>query len=147
MSFYLPDEMLTPVIGGQRRAFGWQLRLQLAGCRTSIIESQGRCATWARELCREIGMTPYREPIVARFGVGDLEGITLVLVQRLTTSAIVLHCDPPDSAFVDVFSCKEFDPKTAADFSVAYFGATAATGDYTCRRAPVADDEGFDYRF
>jgi hypothetical protein len=130
----------------RRRTFGWQFRQQLAGCRTSVVESREQCAEWARELCAEIGMTPYGEPIVARFGEGDLEGVTLVLVQRLTTSAIVLHCDPPDGAFVDVFSCREFDPLAAAEFSALYFGATAATGDFVCRQAP-APDSGFVYDF
>ena len=146
MSFYATDETVATVIGDvPRRTFGWQLRLQLSGCDPEVVDNVHAVTAWVGMLIAEIGMKAYGDPIVDRFGEGDLEGITLV--QRLTTSAVVLHCDPPDSAFIDVFSCRAFDPYAATRFSIGYFRATAAGGDFTERRAPVPGTRfaGFDF--
>jgi S-adenosylmethionine/arginine decarboxylase-like enzyme len=147
MTSFLPDEKVTTDEPALRRPFGWQLRLQLAGCRQSVVNDMAQVETFATLLCDAIGMTPYGGPIVDRFGVGDLYGITAVqqmVVQRLTTSAMVIHCDPPDGVFIDVFSCRWFDPQAAADFSVRYFTATGAAGDFSVRQAPPV---GFVYNF
>lgn len=138
MSFYVSNEVLAEAMDeatGCRRTFGWQLRMELAGCNTTALEDPVALATWAEMLVKEIGMEAYGNPIIDRFGVGDLEGYTLV--QRLTTSAMVLHCDPPDGAFIDVFSCRFFDPYAALRFCIGYFRATAATADFTERRGPA----------
>lgn len=127
---------------GLRRTFGWELRLQLSGCDPHIVDDTDAVAAYGLLLCEKIGMTPYGPPIVDRFGEGDLLGVTLV--QRITTSAIVLHADPPDGAYINVFSCRRFDPQVAIDVTVAYFGATAGTGDFTIRRAP-ATGSGFSF--
>ena len=51
-------------------------------------------------------------------------------VQFILTSSIVIHTlDQLGAIYINMFSCKEFDPKLAEKFSVEWFGA----GDSTAR--------------
>jgi len=45
-------------------------------------------------------------------------------VQFILTSSIVIHAlDQMRAVYINMFSCKDFDPKVAEDFSVEWFGA------------------------
>ena len=49
-----------------------------------------------------------------------LKGITAV--QFILTSNIVIHTlDLTGAAYINIFSCKEFDPKVAEEFTALYF--------------------------
>ncbi len=51
-------------------------------------------------------------------------------VQFILTSSIVIHAlDQLKSVYINVFSCKDFDPKVAEEFSVEWFSA----GDCSAR--------------
>lgn len=51
-------------------------------------------------------------------------------VQFILTSSIVIHAlDQLKSVYINVFSCKDFDPKVAEEFSVKWFAA----GDCSAR--------------
>ena len=51
-------------------------------------------------------------------------------VQFILTSSIVIHTlDQLRAVYINMFSCKEFDPKVAEQFSVKWFGA----GDCSAR--------------
>ena len=46
-------------------------------------------------------------------------------MQFIETSSITVHADEVSArCFVDVFSCRPFDPAVAATVAVAYFGGT-----------------------
>ncbi len=46
-------------------------------------------------------------------------------VQFILTSSIVIHTlDQLKAVYINIFSCKEYDPKVAEKFSVEWFGAT-----------------------
>ncbi len=46
------------------------------------------------------------------------------MVQLIETSNIIVHLDEfENKAFIDIFSCINFDSKEARDFSKDYFGA------------------------
>lgn len=60
-----------------------------------------------------------------RFGIGDLEGWSAM--QFIQTSTITVHADEVDGrCFIDVFSCKEFDPEQAAALAQRHFGGDAS---------------------
>lgn len=139
------------------RAFGWTLELNLGGCDTRILTDRQAMVDWGRRLCESIGMTSYGYPIVDQFGHDDLEGITGVYplrqvlgwrsVQRLTTSAAVVHADPhAHGVHIDIFSCRPFDPTTTTRFCRDYFTARCGTGSYHVRRVPSLVD-GFQFDF
>jgi S-adenosylmethionine/arginine decarboxylase-like enzyme len=58
-----------------------------------------------------------------RFGDGELEGWSAM--QFIETSSITVHADEVfGRCFVDVFSCRPFDPDVAARIAVEHFGGT-----------------------
>jgi hypothetical protein len=58
---------------------------------------------------------------IDRFGDGELEGWSAM--QFIETSSITVHADEVwRRCFVDVFSCRRFDPARAAAVAVAHFG-------------------------
>ena len=65
--------------------------------------------------------------MIERFGDDELEGWSAL--QFIETSSITLHADEVfGRCFVDVFSCRPFDPDVAAAIAVAYFGGRRGAG-------------------
>jgi S-adenosylmethionine/arginine decarboxylase-like enzyme len=70
-----------------------------------------------------IGMQAHGPLMIERFGTGELEGWSAL--QFIETSSITIHADEVfGRCFVDVFSCRAFDPDVAAAVVVAHFGGT-----------------------
>jgi S-adenosylmethionine/arginine decarboxylase-like enzyme len=68
-----------------------------------------------------IGMRAHGPLRIDRFGDGELEGWSAM--QFIETSSITIHADEVLArCFVDVFSCRSFDPEVAAAIAVAHFG-------------------------
>ena len=59
-------------------------------------------------------MVAYGEPLLAHFAVHSPAAAGWSVVQLIETSSITGHfCDANGDAYVDVFSCKEFDEAAA----------------------------------
>ena len=113
-------------------AFGQELILDLYSCDVGKFNRKS-IKQWLDELCRLINIKqedlhfwdyegaseeeiPYDQP--------HLVGISAV--QFITTSDIVIHTiDLLKECYINIFSCKEFDGKQAADFTGKWFGATS----------------------
>jgi len=55
-------------------------------------------------------------------------------VQFILTSSIVIHTlDQLGAVYINIFSCKEYDPKVAEKFSVEWFGATDCSARFLDR--------------
>ncbi len=75
-------------------------------------------------LIAAIGMRAHGPLMIDRFGDDELEGWSAL--QFIETSSITVHADEVfGRCFVDVFSCRPFDPELAAALAVAHFGGTA----------------------
>ena len=100
----------------KKEAWGQLTILDLYGCKRDVLVDEGRLREFVLELCGKIGMKSFGESIVKRFGEGSLEGYSVM--QFIETSSITIHCDEVDNrAFIDIFSCKEFDADIAKEFS------------------------------
>jgi S-adenosylmethionine decarboxylase len=74
-------------------------------------------------LIAAIGMRAHGPLMIDRFGDDVLEGWSAL--QFIETSSITVHADEVfGRCFVDVFSCKPFDPDLAAALAVAHFGGS-----------------------
>ena len=72
------------------------------------------------ETIKLIGMVAHGPCHVERFGVGP----GLSAMQFIETSTITVHLDEVDNrAFIDVFSCKDFDASKAVGYAKEFFGA------------------------
>ena len=96
--------------------------INLNECDKDLVKDREALGRFGKDLCKIINMIPYGEPIINRFGKGDLEGYSMV--QFIETSSITVHLDEfENKVFIDIFSCKYFDPDKAQDFSREYFKA------------------------
>lgn len=73
-------------------------------------------------------MKRFGEPMIQKFGEGELLGYSAL--QFIETSSITIHFDEvKNRAFIEIFSCKFFDPPKAANFCGSFFKA----GRINCR--------------
>ncbi len=106
--------MITP--------WGYSLSIDLKLCDPGTIRSREKIQEYVIQLCKLIDMKRHGDIIIEHFGVGNKEGYTMV--QLIETSNITAHfANDIQSAFIDIFSCKEFYFKSATDFTMEFFGA------------------------
>ena len=75
-------------------------------------------------LCRRIRMKRYGEPILEHFGHKIPLTSGYSLVQLIETSSIIAHfSEATNNAYLNIFSCKPFDPDDAARFCKEFFKA------------------------
>jgi S-adenosylmethionine decarboxylase len=104
--------------------FGMEVVLDLYDCNLETIRSKEKLQEYTRELCQVIGMTPYGALFAERFGLNEAKTAGYSIVQLVETSSITGHfSEERNSAYINIFSCKEFDPKQAAEFSKDFFEA------------------------
>lgn len=96
--------------------------INLKECDKNLVKDKEALSKFGKEICKVIKMNPYGEPIIKRFGKGKLRGYSLI--QLIETSNITVHLDEfENKAFIDIFSCKKFNPIKAKNFSKNYFKA------------------------
>jgi len=104
-------------------AWGKHLILDVRGCVPQLIRCPFHITDFSRTLVKRIDMVPYGAPWVQHFGSGNKAGYTLV--QLIETSNIVAHfAEEDNSAYIDVFSCKDFQKEDVEELVHQYFGPT-----------------------
>ena len=100
--------------------WGKHLILDAAKCRGSSIRNATHIHHFTKELVKRIDMVAYGEPQIVMFGSGNKKGYTLV--QLIETSNITAHfVEETDDMYLDVFSCKDFDPAIVQSLVDTYF--------------------------
>lgn len=90
-------------------SWGHHLMLDVARCTPHTIRCRQTIETFTHRLVKEIDMVAYGTPQIVMFGTGNKKGYTLV--QLIETSNICAHfCEETNDMYLDVFSCKEFNP-------------------------------------
>jgi len=117
--------------------WGKHLILDAASCSPHMIRSPVVIRNFAKDLVRRIDMVAYGEPQIVLFGTGNKKGYTLV--QLIETSNICAHfVEENQSMYLDVFSCKDFDPVVVKEAVSDYFEAQTMHARVLERQAPVA---------
>ena len=120
---------------GEKGDFGTELVLDLYECDPDIIRSGKKLDTFARRLCRRIKMKRYGEPIIEHFGHKSPITSGYSLVQLIETSCVSAHfSEERNSAYLNIFSCKPFDPDDAATFCKGFFKAKRARRRFLIRK-------------
>jgi len=100
--------------------WGTELQLDCGECDLASIKDADNIKAFAKELVEQIDMVAYGPPQVVHFGSEDKMGFTLV--QLIETSNITAHfSEDTSSAFINVFSCKNFDTLTVKEVVKKYF--------------------------
>lgn len=118
----------------ERTIFGWELMLDLHGCNEEAISTAETIQRYAKELCKVIDMIPYGEAQTPYFGEKCEHTKGYSLLQFVETSSITGHfSEGTGNAYINIFSCKEFDPEEAKKFSSEFFGATDTISNFVVR--------------
>lgn len=81
-------------------------------------------------------MVAYGKPLVVKFGSGNKAGYTLV--QLIETSNICAHfVEETDDMYLDVFSCKPFNPSDVEAVVKRYFRPEHMSRSFLTRQARV----------
>jgi len=119
-----------------KRYWGYHAIMDASGCDHAAITSYEVVYDFAKRLVKDIDMVAYGEPQIVDFGSGDKAGFTLV--QLIETSNICAHfVNELDEMYLDVFSCKPFDPKVVENLLVEYFGAKHVRKAFFKRQAGI----------
>ncbi len=87
-------------------------------------ESEAAIEQYVKELCELIDMNRYGPAMIKWFGTGEVQGYTLT--QLIETSCISAHW-ADNRMFLDIFSCKFYDPYTAIEFTKKFFKSEEAS--------------------
>lgn len=104
------------------KPWGKSLSLDLFECDKQILTDPEKIKQFVSEIITVINMKAHGPCYIERFGSGLLEGYSAM--QFIETSSITIHCDEVDMrAFIDIFSCKDFDEQKAIAFSEQFFSS------------------------
>jgi len=116
--------------------WGKHLILDAAGCSPKMIGCPIVIGNFAKDLVKRIDMVAYGNPYIVMFGTGNKKGYTLV--QLIETSNICAHfVEENNSMYLDVFSCKDFDPEVVQEVVCEYFDAKSFKTQMILRQAPL----------
>lgn len=114
--------------------FGWELVMDLYECDHGLISDEESIKKFARDLCAVIGMKPYGEPLTPYFGENQEHTKGYSLVQFIETSSITGHfSEKKGAAYINIFSCMEYDVDTAENFTKEFFKAKRVNSRYIIR--------------
>ena len=119
----LKEKNLKEKSGGPGR-YGYELILNLYNCDPETIKSRKKLAEYVKLLCKVIKMKRYGPTKLEHFGHSNPHTSGFSFFQFIETSSIVGHFSELwNSAYINIFSCKEFDEKKALEFSKNFFKA------------------------
>jgi len=105
-------------------AWGIASSIDIYNCDPVTIRDAERIREFVVALCDLIGMKRFGETQVIHFGEDErVAGYSMV--QLIETSLISAHfANQTNATYLDVFSCKPYDPQLVADFAQDFFGGT-----------------------
>lgn len=102
--------------------WGLACSFDIYDCDPETIRNADKIKQFVKELCDLIEMKRFGETQVVNFGEDErVAGYSMV--QLIETSLISAHfADLTNTTYLDVFSCKPYDPKIVEDFALKFFG-------------------------
>lgn len=102
-------------------AWGILTSLDIHGCAPELIRDPAYIKDFVIQLCDLIEMKRFGEPVIVDFGEDErVSGYSLT--QLIETSLISAHfANQSNAVYLDIFSCKYYDPNVAAEFSRNFF--------------------------
>ena len=95
--------------------------MDISKCDPDIIRDAKKIEQFVHELCDLIGMKRFGECQVVHFGEDEkVEGFSMT--QLIETSLISGHfANASNRVYLDIFSCKFYEPREVAEFATAFF--------------------------
>lgn len=115
-------------------AWGLAAGIDLHNCNPDTIRSAEKIEQFVIELCERIKMKRFGECQVVNFGE-DEKVAGFSMVQLIETSCISAHfANQTKTTYLDIFSCKYYNPYNAAEFAKEFFEASDYNLNYTLRK-------------
>lgn len=114
--------------------WGLLTSIDLHDCNPDLIRDAEAIKRYVNELCELIEMRKYGDTQVVHFGEDErVAGFSMI--QLIETSLISGHfANQTNHAYIDIFSCKYYDPQIAADFTQKFFQAKEIEIHYIIRK-------------
>ena len=107
-----------------KKIYGKELILDLYDCNPESIRSKKKILEYSNKLYKLIKVKKYGKPIIERFALHLKQAAGYSLVQLIESSLVSGHFSELwNRAFINIFSCKNFDNKKAANFTKKFFNA------------------------
>jgi len=118
----------------QNDAWGISTALDLYDCDPQIIRDAEKIRAFVVELCDRLEMRRYGECQVVDFGEDErVSGFSMT--QLIETSLISGHfANASNAAYLDIFSCKYYEPRLMAEFALGYFKGASFRMQVSLRR-------------
>lgn len=115
-------------------SWGMLTNVDLKSCNSGFIRDAEKIKTFVAELCDLIGAKRFGECTVVHFGErDDVQGYSMV--QLIESSLVSGHfANKTNSVYLDIFSCKYYDPNAAAEFAKKFFEASDYNLNITFRK-------------
>ncbi len=98
--------------------------VDIRNCNPDTIRSAEKIETFVVELCDRISMQRYGDCQIVHFGE-DEKVAGYSMTQLIETSLISGHfANATNTAYIDIFSCKFYEPRQVAEFAVSFFGGS-----------------------
>jgi S-adenosylmethionine decarboxylase len=105
-------------------AWGILTSVDIADCDPQKIRDSAFITTYVHKLCDFIGMRRFGDTVVVNFGE-DMRVAGFSMTQLIESSLISGHfANQTNRAYIDIFSCKFYEPRYVAEFSLKMFGGT-----------------------
>lgn len=102
-------------------SWGILTSIDIHDCDAELIRSASAIEEFVIKLCDLIEMKRFGEPVIVHFGEDErVSGYSMT--QLIETSLISAHfANQTNNVYLDVFSCKYYDPDKAAEFAMEFF--------------------------
>jgi len=119
-----------------KKTYAWGLatQLDLHACNSTTIRDAEKIKQFVHELCDLIDMKRFGETVVVNFGE-DPRVSGFSMTQLIETSLISGHfANQSNNVYLDVFSCKFYDPHVVAEFAKKFFEANEYNVSWILRK-------------
>jgi S-adenosylmethionine/arginine decarboxylase-like enzyme len=106
------------------KAWGIQSSVDIHHCDPNLIRDADAIKEFVVQLCELIEMKRFGDPVIVHFGEDErVAGFSMT--QLIETSLISAHfANQSNNVYLDIFSCKYYEPETAVQFAKNYFKGT-----------------------
>ena len=103
------------------QAWGLSTAVDIYHCDPALIRDEASVKRFVLGLCDKIDMRRFGDCVVVDFGEDErVAGFSMT--QFIETSLVSGHfANASNAAYLDIFSCKFYDPRTVAEFAVSFF--------------------------
>ena len=117
----------------KNNCWGMTLSIDLHGCNHKIITNRRKIREFVIKVCKLIKVKRFGKCMIFDFGEKKkVNGFSMT--QLIQTSLVSGHfVNENNRAYIDVFSCKYFNPHDVVKFCKNFFKAKRIKSHYTCR--------------